>query len=93
MATSTRPTWTQYWLDIHARTDMLLVISSELVVLMGESVARVVTSRQGSLRFVYDEEYRRLPTATPLTVSMPIERMVYARSRLRQTYRQTVRFR
>ena len=45
---------------------------------MGESLAGVVNRSQGSLQFVYDEGYRRLPSATPLSVSMPTDRAVHA---------------
>lgn len=49
-------------------------MSEELVVLLGDRIAgRLEHTRRAGLRFEYDDEYRRRPDATPLSVSMPVE--------------------
>lgn len=53
-------------------------MADELYVLLEDSLAGRVTRRRGTLRFVYDEEYRERGTATPLSVSMPIETAEHA---------------
>ncbi len=46
--------------------------TTRLVVIMSGQVAGMVTRRAGRLELVYDEDYRRSPDATPLSVSMPL---------------------
>ncbi|MGH2880247.1 MAG: type II toxin-antitoxin system HipA family toxin [Solirubrobacteraceae bacterium] len=49
-------------------------MSDSLHVLMGDAVAGTLTrSGDGRLRFEYDDEYRRQPNATPLSLSMPVQ--------------------
>lgn len=49
-------------------------MSEPLVVLIGDSVAgRLTPLRGGRLRFDYEDEYRRRPGATPLSLSMPTQ--------------------
>ncbi len=43
------------------------------VLLDGEEIGRILRSADGALEFVYDEEYRRDPDATPLSVGMPLD--------------------
>jgi serine/threonine-protein kinase HipA len=45
----------------------------ELCVLLDDRLAGRVTRKQGALRFVYEDEYRRRRAPTPLSVSMPVE--------------------
>lgn len=48
-------------------------MTDELVVLMGDAVAGRLIRTQGSLLFEYDEVYRDRRSATPLSVSLPVE--------------------
>lgn len=51
---------------------------TELVVLLGDAVAGVVTrGRGGQLSFVYDDAYRTTDAPTPLSVSMPTQVKVH----------------
>lgn len=49
-------------------------MTDSLVVLFGEATAGTISrDNGGELRFEYADEYRRRPSATPLSVSMPTE--------------------
>ena len=49
-------------------------MSQSLLVVMGDAIAGTLTRMTGGrLRFDYDDDYRRGPDATPLSVSMPLE--------------------
>ena len=49
-------------------------MNDSLVVLLNRTIAGVVTRLPaGRLRFDYDDSYRNLPNATPLSVSMPVQ--------------------
>ena len=49
-------------------------MTDTLVVVLDDSVAGTVTRvAHGRLRFDYDDAYRNRPSATPLSVSMPVE--------------------
>ena len=49
-------------------------MTDSLVVVLDDAVAGTLTRlRGGRLRFEYDDEYRRRPNATPLSVSMPTQ--------------------
>jgi serine/threonine-protein kinase HipA len=49
-----------------------------LVVLMGGQIAGVVRqNRAGELAFHYDDEWRSSPTATPLSLSMPLDEQTH----------------
>jgi serine/threonine-protein kinase HipA len=50
----------------------------ELVVLLDGAKIGAVTQRDGALRFVYDDGWRRSPVATPLSLSMPLVAEVHA---------------
>lgn len=47
------------------------------VFLDGTFVGELVQSLQGSVAFTYDDDYRRQPTATPLSLSMPVVRATH----------------
>jgi len=51
-----------------------------LIVVLYGRVAGVVERAGGSLTFTYDDDYRRLPAATPLSLSMPLTGARYTRS-------------
>jgi len=48
-------------------------MTDELWVLVDDRLAGRVTRKQGTLRFVYDDEYRTRRSPTPLSVSIPVE--------------------
>src|SRR5580700_4909810 len=49
-------------------------MTETLVAILEDAIAGTVTRLHGGrLRFEYDEEYRKKPGATPLSVSMPIK--------------------
>jgi serine/threonine-protein kinase HipA len=48
-------------------------VSDQLVVIVGAAVAGRITRTAGRLDLVYDEAYRRDPSATALSVSLPLE--------------------
>jgi serine/threonine-protein kinase HipA len=48
------------------------VSANRLVVVLYGQVAGVIERAGGSLTFTYDDDYRAVPTATPLSLSMPL---------------------